>query len=124
MSEQTVQNARKALVILNTIFIVMALGSSVFTFYQEKRRWKLIEAEKENVKKSEQLSKQAQELLAPMNEISELMYVSDMDTYELLFVNEAGKRKYFRLMTVCRCKNVIKFCRDLMSHALFVRLSF
>ena len=109
-SEQTVQNARKALVILNTIFIVMALGSSVFTFYQEKRRWKLIEAEKENVKKSEQLSKQAQELLAPMNEISELMYVSDMDTYELLFVNEAGK-KIFQVddsLPVQKCYKVLQ----------------
>lgn len=109
-SEQTVQNARKALVILNTIFIVIALGSSVFTFYQEKRRWKLIEAEKENVKKSEQLSKQAQELLAPMNEISELMYVSDMDTYELLFVNEAGK-KIFQVddsLPVQKCYKVLQ----------------
>lgn len=91
-TEQTVQNARKSLMILNSIFIVMALGCSVFTFYQEKRQRKLIEAENENIKKSEQLSKRAQELQAPMNEISELMYVSDMDTYELLFVNEAGKK--------------------------------
>ena len=29
-----------------------------------------------------------------MNEISELMYVSDVDTYDLLFVNEAGKRTF------------------------------
>lgn len=91
-SEQTVQKARNLLIVLNSIFIVMAVGCSVFTFYQEKRQKKLIEAENENMKKSEQLSKQAQELLAPMNEISELMYVADMDTYELLFMNEAGKR--------------------------------
>ena len=93
-TEQTVQYARTSLVTANFIFILMALGSSVFTFYQEKRQIKLIEAEKENIKKSEQLSKRAQELMAPMNEISELMYVSDMDTYDLLFVNEAGKRMF------------------------------
>lgn len=93
-TEQVVQNARKILMIMNSIFIVMALGSSVFTFYQERRQRKLIEAEKENIKKSEQLSKRAQELQAPMNEISELMYVSDVDTYDLLFVNEAGKRTF------------------------------
>lgn len=91
-TEQTVQGARSLLVIMNFIFIIMALGCSIFTLYQEKRQKKLIEAENENIKKSEQLSKQAQELLAPMNEISELMYVSDIDTYELLFINEAGKK--------------------------------
>lgn len=32
--------------------------------------------------------------MAPMNEVSELMYVSDMDTYNLLFVNEAGKKMF------------------------------
>lgn len=93
-TEQTVQHARTSLVTANFIFILMAIGSSVFTFYQEKRQIKLIEAEKENIKRSEQLSKRAQELMAPMNEISELMYVSDMDTYNLLFVNEAGKRMF------------------------------
>lgn len=93
-TEHTVQNARKSLVFTNIIFGLMAFGCSVFTFYQEKRRKKLIEAEQDNIKKSEQLSKRAQELMAPMNEISELMYVSDMDTYNLLFVNEAGKKMF------------------------------
>ncbi|MFQ8730362.1 MAG: hypothetical protein ACLSAC_07545 [Enterocloster bolteae] len=93
-TEHTVQNARKSLVFTNIIFGLMAFGCSVFTFYQEKRRKKLIEAEQDNIKKSEQLSKRAQELMAPMNEVSELMYVSDMDTYNLLFVNEAGKKMF------------------------------
>lgn len=52
----------------------------------------LIRIENENKRKSEQLTRQQRELLAPMNEISELMYVSDIDTYDLLFVNDAGKR--------------------------------
>lgn len=91
-TEKTVQSARKVLIIMNFIFIVMALGCLIFTLYQEKRQRKLIEAEKENIRKSELLSKRAQELLAPMNEISELMYVSDMDTYDLLFINDAGKK--------------------------------
>lgn len=91
-TEHIVQRTRNALMIVNAIFIFMALGCAAFTFYQEKRRIKLIEAENDNIRKSEQLTKRAHELLAPMNEISELMYVSDMDTYELLFVNEAGKK--------------------------------
>mgnify|MGYP000317344805 CR=1 FL=1 len=28
-----------------------------------------------------------------MNEISELMYVSDIDTYDLLFINDVGKKR-------------------------------
>lgn len=91
-TEQTVSNARNLIITMNIIFVVMAGGCAVFTFYQEKRRKKLIVAEKENMRKGELLSKRAQELLAPMNEISEMMYVTDMDTYELLFINEAGKR--------------------------------
>lgn len=109
-TELTVQNARKSLVMTNLIFFFMALGCTVFSLYQEKRRRKLIEAEKENIKRSEQLSKRAQELMAPMNEISELMYVSDMDTYELLFVNEAGK-KMFHIddsLPGTKCYNVIQ----------------
>ncbi len=109
-TEQTLQNARKSLLMLNLIFALMAFGCSVFTVYQENRRKKLIEAEKENIKKSEQLSKRAQELMAPMNEISELMYVSDMDTYEILFVNEAGK-KIFHIddkLSGLKCYKVIQ----------------
>ena len=93
-AEQTVQEARKSLVLMNSMFILIALGCAVFTILQEKRRLKLIEAEKENIKKSEALARRAQELMAPMNEISELMYVADINTYELLFVNEAGKKMF------------------------------
>ncbi|GAA6426557.1 sensor domain-containing diguanylate cyclase [Dielma fastidiosa] len=91
-TEQSVQIARNHLIILNTVFIILAGGCTVFTYYQEKRREMLIRIENENKRKSEQLTRQQRELLAPMNEISELMYVSDIDTYDLLFVNDAGKR--------------------------------
>lgn len=91
-TEQSVQIARNHLIILNSVFIILAGGCTVFTYYQEKRREMLIRIENENKRKSEQLTRQQRELLAPMNEISELMYVSDIDTYDLLFVNDAGKR--------------------------------
>lgn len=93
-TEQAVQKARKSLMLMNLIFIVVALGCSVLVFFQDWRERKLIEVEDENRRKSEQLSKRARELMEPMNEISELMYVADMDTYELLFVNEAGKKMF------------------------------
>lgn len=91
-TEQQVQHTRGFLIFMNVIFILMAIGCTIFTFYQEKRRKKLIKAEEENIKKSEMLAKQAQALQAPMDEISEMMYVSDLKTYDLLFVNETGKK--------------------------------
>lgn len=93
-SEHIVQEARSSLLILNIIFIILALGCSLFILFQEQRQKRLIDAENKNRRKSEQLAKQVQELLAPMNEISELMYVSDLNTYDLLFVNEAGKKMF------------------------------
>lgn len=33
-------------------------------------------------------------LRAPMNDISELMYVADPETYELLFINDAGRKTF------------------------------
>ncbi len=91
-TEQIVHDARNSLMVVNLIFIIMALGIFIFTYYQERRERRLIEAENENRKKSEQLTKQAQELLIPMNEMSESMYVADIDTYNVLFVNETGKK--------------------------------
>ena len=58
-TEHTVQNARKSLVITNIIFGLMLLAVLFLPICQEKRRKKLIEAEKENIKKSEQLSKKS-----------------------------------------------------------------
>lgn len=91
-SEHIVQEAQSTLWILNIIFIISALGCSLVILLQEQRQKKLREAEHKNREKSEQLTRRAQDLLAPMNEISELMYVSDIETFDLLFVNEAGKR--------------------------------
>lgn len=93
-TEQIVQDTRNLMIFINTVFIAMAICCTVFLFFQEKRRNKLIKIENENKQKSEELSKRFQELLIPMNEISELMYVSDIETYDLLFINEAGKKTF------------------------------
>nr|UWI50618.1 sensor domain-containing diguanylate cyclase [Clostridioides difficile] len=93
-TNKIVQDARNLLFYINIVFILMAGMCTVFVFCQEKRRRRLIEVENENRLKREQLSKRFQELLVPINEITELMYVSDIDTYELLFVNEAGKKTF------------------------------
>jgi len=93
-SEQIVHETQSISIVMNIVFLLMTGVCMVFVFFQEKRRDKLIEVENENKRKSEQLSKRLQELLVPMNEISELMYVADIDTYELLFVNKAGKQTF------------------------------
>lgn len=93
-TEQIVHDARKSLIVMNAVFILMAVGCTIFSLYQERRRSRLIEIEKENQQKSEHLSRRLQELLVPMNEVSELMYVSDIDTYDLLFINESGKKTF------------------------------
>lgn len=91
-TDKIVQDARNLLFYINIVFVLMAGMCTVFAFCQDKRRRRLIEVEDENRLKREQLSKRFQELLVPINEITELLYVSDIDTYELLFVNEAGKK--------------------------------
>lgn len=93
-TEKSVQNAKYALIYVNGIFILLAAFSALSAFYQEKRKRKLEEAEKENQEKSERLSKLFQQMLTPMNEISELMYISDMDTYDILFINNAGRETF------------------------------
>lgn len=93
-TDKIVQDARNLLFYINIVFILMAGLCTVFAFCQDKRRRRLIEVENENKLKNEQLSKRLQELLVPINEITELMYISDIDTYDLLFVNEAGKKTF------------------------------
>lgn len=93
-TEKTVQGAKKTLVYINLAFIVLAMISALSAFYLERRRRKLEDAEEENRKKSEHLSRLSEEILIPMNEISELVYISDIKTYDLLFLNNAGKESF------------------------------
>lgn len=91
-AEKSVQSARNTLIYMNLVFIILAVISGLSACVQEKRKRKLAEAEEENKKKSEHLAKLFQDILVPMNEISELMYVMDIQNYDLLFVNNAGKK--------------------------------
>ncbi|MFQ8705867.1 MAG: EAL domain-containing protein [Thomasclavelia sp.] len=93
-TENVVEHSRKSLICMNMVFILITGLCAFLAFHDEKRRRKLVEAENINRQKSELLSKRFKELLVPMNEISELMYVADIDTYELLFINDAGKKTF------------------------------
>lgn len=93
-TEKNVQTARNIIFYMNLAFILLGCFSVLSSAYQEKKRKKLEKIEEENKKKSEELSKRLQEVLVPMNEVSELMYISDIETYELLFANHAGRETF------------------------------
>lgn len=89
-SEKSVRSAAGSLLILNCAFILLMILLYGHSAKQAKRQRELDRAEAENRKKREQLSQLEESLRAPMNEISELMYVADVENYELLFLNQAG----------------------------------
>ena len=48
--EERVQSARNLLLIMNSVFIVMAGGCTIFTYYQQRRQQRIIEIENENIR--------------------------------------------------------------------------
>lgn len=89
--------------ILNTVkvfialLIMIAVGSCLFIISEirHRRRLNIVEtAETDNRNKKEQLEKMAEALRASLNDLSELMYVADLNNYDLLFLNEAGLRNF------------------------------
>lgn len=93
-TENMVQHARKFMIIIISAFIIIIIVVTIFIYKHEKRKKKILAIEEKNKKRSEELAKQAQQLLMPINEMSELMYIADVNTYELLFVNDAGKKLF------------------------------
>ena len=93
-SARNTQMVKICFMVLITVFLLVAVFLIWFSAVQKKRESALEQAERENEKKQQQLAQMSKELQAPINEISELIYVSDIDTYELLFVNEAGKKTF------------------------------
>lgn len=93
-AEKSVHNTERSLLFINIIFFMLAGLSGLSAYRQGKQQQKLKLAEEKNRVRSEKLNKRFQELLIPMNEISELLYVSDIETYDVLFINEAGKKTF------------------------------
>lgn len=98
-TEEIVQQSRKLMIVVISAFIVIVILSAYFIYKQEKRKKRMQQTEEESRKRSEQLARQSQQMLMPINEMTELMYVADVETYDLLFVNDAGK-KLFHLKDV------------------------
>ncbi len=78
--------------------IVLVTGASILAAAGEIRqrsRVAAIEAAaKDNQAKKEQLDKMSEALRAPLNDISELMYISDLESYNLLFFNDTGLKTF------------------------------
>ncbi len=78
--------------------IVLVTGASILAVLGELRqrsRLASIEAAaKDNQTKKEQLDKMSKALRAPLNDITELMYVSDLESYDLLFFNDTGLKTF------------------------------
>lgn len=93
-SERQVDRAEGGLTVLSAVFLLLAGLIAWYGAVQNRRQQKLTEAENANRIQGEQLKQLSEDLRAPMNEISELIYVSDPETYELLFVNETGRKTF------------------------------
>lgn len=93
-SEEKEYLAEKSLLILNCFFIIVIFLFYLFSTGQSKRRKALQAAEEENRRKEERLSRMTDSLLGPMNYISELIYVTDIDSHDLLFLNKAGQETF------------------------------
>ncbi|PNV63274.1 diguanylate cyclase [Clostridium sp. chh4-2] len=93
-TEKNANLAERWFIILMAVFSAVAFYLIWLSAVQNRRQKALQKAEDENLMKRERLLKMALELQAPMNEISELIYVSDVENYDLLFVNETGKREF------------------------------
>ena len=93
-SERQVTSAEWALVLLSAVFLFIALFMAWHGAAQAKREKKLKEAEARSRVETEQLTRMSEDLRASMNELSELIYVSDTENHELLFMNEAGRQSF------------------------------
>lgn len=93
-TENNVIQTTKLLSVLTCSFILFAFILMLYFSRQNKRQKRLQEAEEANREKSKYLKRMSQDLRAPMNDISELMYVSDVENYEMLFINDAGKKTF------------------------------
>ncbi len=91
---EKVQQTEQGLLLLILLIVAAAVLLMWYGTVQSRRREKLQAEEDEYLRKKEYLDRMSESLRAPMNDISELLYISDVENYELLFLNEAGKRTF------------------------------
>ena len=93
-SEESMMFAESGLIVMNFAFVIMTVFLYLYLSKQSRRQEELKEGEEENRRRKESLNRLAEDLRSPMNEISELLYISDVKTYDLLFLNKAGYESF------------------------------
>lgn len=93
-TEHAVKSAKYFLFLVTLIFLIMVVVCAFFASSQQKRREELLADEKEALERQIHLNQMLNDIRAPLDELPELMYVSDLENYNLLFVNKAGKESF------------------------------
>ncbi len=93
-AERQVAKAKRGLILLSGLFLLLSGLMAWYGTIQDRRQRALTAAENDNRLQSQRLEQLSEDLRVPMNEISELIYVSDPETYELLFINETGRKTF------------------------------
>ena len=79
------------------LFLLLGAGICLFAvreFYHRRNLKSAEEAEASSKKEKEQMEKMSAALRASLNDLSELMYVADLENYDLLFINEVGLQNF------------------------------
>ena len=90
-SEKSVYSVEGTLIILNLALAILVFFIYKYNTKQEKIRKKLEKEEENNKQRKVQLARLAENMRAPLNDISELLYIVDLETYDL-FINETGMK--------------------------------
>lgn len=93
-TEKTVQKAKLVLILVNFIFVIIAVMCAFIVHVQRRREDTLKAKETETQAERAHLEQLSRDIRAPLDQLSELMYVSDLETYDLLFVNSAGRETF------------------------------
>ncbi len=89
-----VQEIETGLLLLIALLLAAAGALMWVSAVQAKGR-QALQAETDEVRRRrEYLDRMTEALQSPMNDISELIYISDLENYELLFLNETGRRTF------------------------------
>ncbi|MDC0700751.1 diguanylate cyclase, partial [Blautia wexlerae] len=93
----TEKQANQSAMLFYALFGLIAAGTCLFaahTYRGHRNRRQAEAVAADGQREKETLEKMSAALRAPLDELSELMYVADLETHDLLFFNEAGLRNF------------------------------
>ena len=90
-TDKMAQQAQISIVLLIAAFL-LAGGLVLYYHAQQEKRQAQLKQVEEQQRKKEQMANLAEAICAPVNNVSELVYITDIETREILFMNEAAKQ--------------------------------